>query len=116
MLGTADLREVERRIVEGDTEAAEVFEAMAYRMAKEIASLIPAFEGERVDQILLTGGMARSSMLVERIKELVTAVGCGVTVYPGENEMFALVKGALRVLNNKEMAREYTSEDSAALS
>jgi butyrate kinase len=36
-------------------------------------------------------------------------VGCGVTVYPGENEMAALVKGALRVLSGKEQAKEYQS-------
>jgi len=40
----------------------------------------------------------------------VAAAGCGVTVYPGENEMLALVKGALRVLNGKEPAREYRPE------
>ena len=37
-------------------------------------------------------------------------MGCGVTVYPGENEMVALVKGALRVLYGKEEAREYQPE------
>ena len=38
---------------------------------------------------------------------LVSGLGCGVTVYPGENEMAALVKGALRVLQGKEEARPY---------
>jgi butyrate kinase len=37
----------------------------------------------------------------------VAAAGCGVTVYPGENEMYALAKGALRVLAGKEPAKEY---------
>lgn len=110
LLGTADLREVERRINERDQEAARIFEAMAYQIAKAITALIPAFEGERVDRILLTGGMARSQMLVEAITRYVGAVGCGVSVYPGENEMFALVKGALRVLSHREEARDYTPE------
>jgi butyrate kinase len=30
-------------------------------------------------------------------------------VYPGENEMVALAKGALRVLYGKEAAREYVA-------
>ncbi len=60
-----------------------------------------------MDRILLTGGMARSAALVAAITRYVAAVGCGVTVYAGENEMFALAKGALRVLNRKEEAREY---------
>jgi butyrate kinase len=107
LLGTDDLREVERRIAGGDAEAATVFEAMAYQIAKNITALIPAFDGEPVDRIVLTGGMARSVALVETITGFVAAVGCGVTVYPGENEMFALAKGALRVLNRKEESREY---------
>jgi len=110
LLGTADLREVERRIAAGDREAADVFEAMAYQIAKNIAALVPAFDGEPVDRILLTGGMARSQKLVAAITHLVAAVGCGVTVYPGENEMLALAKGALRVLNHKEPARDYRPE------
>ena len=107
LLGTGDLREIERRIADGDDEAAAVFAAMAYQIAKNITALIPAFDGEPVDRILLTGGMARSEKLARAITEAVAAVGCGVTVYPGENEMFALVKGALRVLGHKEEAREY---------
>ncbi len=107
LLGTSDLREVERRIAEGDADAARVFEALVYQIAKNITALIPAFDGEKVDRILLTGGMARSQKLVDGITSAVAAVGCGVTVYAGENEMLALAKGALRVLNHKEAAREY---------
>ena len=110
LLETADLREVESRIEDGDPEAVMVFEAMAYQIAKEIASLVPAFNGEPVDRILLTGGMSRSARLVTRITEAVAAIGCGTTVYPGENEMYALAKGALRVLNKKEDVREYDPE------
>ena len=63
LLGTADLREVVRRIGEGDREAAEVFDAMCYQLAKSITALIPAFDGEKVDRVILTGGMARSSSM-----------------------------------------------------
>ena len=110
LLGTADLREVERRIEAGDQEAARVFEAMVYQIAKEIASLVPAFDGEPVDRVLLTGGMARSQRLVGELTGLVAALGCGVSVYAGENELSALVKGALRVLDGKEKARQYVAE------
>ena len=110
LLGTADLREVERRIDAGDAEAARVYEAMAYQIAKEIASLVPAFDGEPVDRVLLTGGMARSQRLVGELTRLVAAMGCGVSVYAGENELSALVKGALRVLDGKEQARQYVAE------
>jgi butyrate kinase len=107
LLGTADFREVERRIEGGDPEADEVFAAMVYQQAKHISALVPAFAGEPVDRILLTGGLARSERLVQGITEAVTALGCGVTAYPGENEMFALAKGALRVLDGKEEVCHY---------
>ena len=111
LLGTADFREVERRVQEEEPEACRVWEAMVYQICKNITGLLPAFDGEPVDRVLLTGGLARSEAFVEAIRRGVAALGCGVTAYPGENEMFALVKGALRVLNGKEEARQYAPED-----
>lgn len=107
LLGTADLREVEARIEKGDSEAADAFEAMAYQISKEISSLLPAFDGENLDQVILTGGMARSKKLVGTIGSYLKTLGCGVTVYPGENEMLSLAKGAIRVLSGKEKPRTY---------
>jgi butyrate kinase len=107
LLGTSDLREVERRIDAGDEEAAEVFDALAYQVAKAAASLIPAFEGEPIDRVVLTGGMARSARLIERLAKYLAGMPCRVTVYAGENEMAALAKGALRVLYGQEEQREY---------
>lgn len=109
LLGTADLREVERRVAESDAWAADVFEALCYQVARAITSVVPAFDGAPIDQVLLTGGMARSEALASRVRDLVAPLGCGVTVYPGENEMIALVKGALRVLNERERPREYAA-------
>ncbi len=108
LLGTSDFREIESRVTAGDEEATTVFEAMVYQLAKNITALVPAFDGDTVDRVLLTGGLARSEMLVDGIRKAVSALGCGVTAYPGENEMMALAKGALRVLNDKEDIREYT--------
>ena len=107
LLGTSDLREVERRIGEGDAEAHLVFDAMAYQIAKGITALVPAFEGEAVDAVLLTGGLARSQMLVAELRRLTSALGCPVQIYPGENEMAALAKGVLRVLSGREPAKDY---------
>jgi butyrate kinase len=109
LLGTSDLREVERRIEAGDADASEVFDAMAYQVAKAIAALVPAFEGERLDRVILTGGMVRSTMLMERLQRYLAGLPCGVTAYPGENEMVALAKGALRVLYGRETARTYAT-------
>ena len=107
LLGTADLRELEKRYLAGEAEVVVIMDAMAYQVAKWITSLLPAFGGEPVDRILLTGGMARCKPTVEFIRNAVAAVGCGVSVYPGENEMQALAKGALRVLSGKEAPKVY---------
>ena len=109
LLGTSDLREVERRVAAGDPEASEVFDALAYQVAKATTALLPAFEGEPLDRVILTGGMARSAMLVERLTRYLAGLPCGITVYPGENELIALAKGALRVLYGKEAARDYAA-------
>ena len=85
----------------------ELDDALAYQIAKAITALAPAFEGEPIDAILLTGGMARSARLVGELRRLTAALGCPVKVYPGENEMAALAKGALRVLSGREMAKDY---------
>ncbi len=110
LLGTADFREVERRVEEGEQLACEVYEAMVYQICKSITGLLPAFNGDSIDQVLLTGGLARSERLVRDVEAGVRALGCGLTAYPGENEMFALVKGALRVLDGKEEPQQYNPE------
>ena len=111
LLGTSDLREVEKRVAAGEAWAAEVFDAMAYQIAKNAAALLPAFEGEALDRVILTGGMVRCKPLVERLSFYLAGLGCGITVYPGENEMAALVKGALRVLYGREKARDYPPQE-----
>ena len=45
-LGTDDAREVERRIAAGDAKAAEVYEAMAYQVAKEIGAMATVLCGQ----------------------------------------------------------------------
>jgi butyrate kinase len=104
-LGTNDAREVERRIEEGDEHARLIYEAMAYQIAKEIGSMATVLKGD-VDAIVLTGGLARSEMLVAWIVERVEWIA-PVMVYLGQNEMLAMAQGALRVLRGEEEARDY---------
>lgn len=104
-LGTDDAREVERRMDAGDEQAALVYQAMAYQIAKEIAALATVVNGQ-FDAIILTGGLAYSSRLVEWIRQRVQFMG-KVMVYPGEDELLALSQGALRVLHGEEKAIVY---------
>lgn len=106
-LGTTSTLELEKRYLDGDAEVIEVMDAMAYQVAKQITSLIPAFDGETVDQILITGGIARCKPTVEYIRKCLAGLPIGITLYPGENEMLALVQGALRVLTGRETPKDY---------
>lgn len=104
-LGTNDLKKIEDRIAGGDVHAREVFEAMAYQIAKEIGAMATVLQG-RVDAVILTGGAAHSTMLTAWIEERVRFVA-PVKVYPGEDEIAALAQGALRVLRGEEEAKIY---------
>ncbi len=104
-LGSNDMIEIEERIENGDEKAALIYFAMAYQVAKEIASLAPVVEGN-LDAIILTGGIAHSEIFIEYIKERVSFLA-PVIVYPGQEEMKALASGVYRVLNNLEKAKKY---------
>lgn len=104
-LGTNDMREVEKRIDEGDEFAKLIFEAMAYQIAKEIGRDAAVLKGD-VDEILLTGGVVNSKRLVELIKERVSFIA-PIVLFPGERELEALALGALRVLRKEEEAKIY---------
>ena len=104
-LGTNDFREAEKRVAAGDPQATLVFEALALQIAKEIGSCAAVLKGV-VDAVVLTGGLAFSDALCERISARIAFVG-PILRYPGEDEMQALAEGALRVLRNEEPSREY---------
>ncbi|MGB8888794.1 MAG: butyrate kinase [Candidatus Korobacteraceae bacterium] len=102
-LGTKDLVEVERRIVDGDAKAGTVFEAMVYQIAKEIGAMATVLHG-RVNAVLLTGGMAHSQRLISLLTDYVSWIA-PINVYPGENELQALMEGVLRVLRHEEQSK-----------
>lgn len=104
--GTKDAKEVAERAESGDKNAALVYEAMAYQIAKQIGSLSTVLEGS-VDAILLTGGIAYDEKFVNWIIKRVSFIA-PIFVYPGENELQALAEGAIRVLENKEELKEYS--------
>ena len=91
----------------GDKEAGLVFEAMANTVAKQIGACAAVLKGE-VDGIVLTGGLANATELIDRIKDGIRFVG-PVFVFPGENEMVALAQAGLRVVGGEEKARDYPS-------
>jgi butyrate kinase len=104
-LGTNSAREIEERIKREDRLAHGVYRAMAYQISKEIGAMAAVLKG-RVNAVILTGGVAASSLLVDWISEHVRAIA-PLILYPGEFEMQSLALGALRVLRGDETAKEY---------
>ena len=104
-LGTNSVMEVMGRIAEGDQRAQKVLDAMCYNIAKQIGAMAAALSG-RVDGILLTGGIAYNEPVTDYLRDR-----CGfiapVTVYPGENELEALVANALVVLRGSVEPKVY---------
>lgn len=108
-LGTADMREVNKMIENGDEKAKLVKEAFIYQHSKDIAALAAVLKG-KVDAIILTGGIAYGEDIVKGI-ESYTGWIAPVVAIPGEREMIALAQGAYRVLNKEESAKEYEAWD-----
>ncbi len=98
-LGTNDAYEVEIRAKEGDKKAKLIQDAMSYQIAKEIGALSTVLKG-KVDAIILTGGVAHNTYLVNYIKGMVSFIA-PVVVYPGEDEMRALAMNVLMVINGE---------------
>ena len=105
-LGTSDVRQVRKRIEDGDEKAFLTYRAMAWQIAKEIGAQAVSM-GEPLDAILFTGGIAYDSAFVQLVQERVQWIA-PCRVYAGEDEMLALAEGALRVLKGQEKAQNYS--------
>lgn len=95
-------------INDGNEEVKQIYEAMAYQIAKSIGELATVVEGD-VDAIIITGGIAYSQMMASWIKKRV-AFNAPVVIMPGENEMESLALGTLRVLRGEEAAKKYVEK------
>lgn len=104
-LGTNDARDVEKMAKEGDEKAQIVLDAFYYQLAKDAGAMAAVLNG-KVDQIILTGGIAYSPLTRQKLEEKLGWIA-PFTVYPGEDELLALAQGALRVMNGEEAAKEY---------
>jgi len=104
-LGTKDLREAEKMAAEDDQYAALVLQAMVYQIAKEIGAMSTVLRG-LIDAIIITGGMINSEWLQTELLQRISFIA-PIIIYPGEMEMEALAKGAIRVLTGQEQEKEY---------
>jgi len=94
-LKVRDFRDVIRMRGEGDPQAAAVWDAMAYQIAKEIGAMSAVLAG-KVDAIVFTGGISNSAAFLDDIRGYIGHIA-KVIVYPGEFEMEALAAYAAQV-------------------
>ncbi len=104
-MGTNDMRDVEKAVLAGDKKAEEIRDAFILQVAKDMGSMACVLDG-KVDQIIVTGGIAYDKGVVAGLKERAEWIA-PFTVYPGEDELLALVQGGLRVMNGVEEAMKY---------
>lgn len=104
-LGTNDCQEVQKMIEAGNKEAELVLDAYAYQIAKDIGAMATVLEG-KVDVIILTGGIAHSKLVVEKIVQRVAFIS-PIKCYQGEDELLALAQGGLRVMLSEEQVVTY---------
>ncbi len=98
-LGTNSFNVVERKVSEGDVKYTLISDAFGYNVAKAIGAAAAALSGN-VDAILLTGGVAYNSKLMDKIADMVKFIA-PIKIYPGEDEMAALAMNGLDVLTGK---------------
>ena len=103
--GMVDLIKIEE-LAAKDKNTALILDAMSYRISFYILGFMAAFDGEPVDAVILTGGMAKSDWIVPAVSKRVGQFA-EILIYKGEYEMEALAEGALRVISGKEKAKVY---------
>lgn len=103
--GTNDVRDVLKRIKEGDKEMKLYFDAFVYQIAKEVGAMSTVVAG-KIDGILLTGGVSYNELFVSELKERISWIG-DIFVYPGEEELEALNYAVLNILKGNEEVKTY---------
>jgi len=104
-LGTNNALEVQKAAEAGNEKAKFIQDALGYQVSKFIGEMAVVLDGN-IDGILLTGGLAHNSYLIEYIKTK-TGFLAPIFVYPGEDELQALAMNALRVARGEVEPKVY---------
>ncbi|MDW8565077.1 butyrate kinase [Staphylococcus shinii] len=105
MFKTNDLKLLSDKY-DSNSEVKLAFDALAYQISNAIGARSIIFRGQ-VDQIILTGGLSYSKLLVQKIISFVDWIA-PVTIYPGEKEMDTLALRTSNVLDGKEKVKAYS--------
>ncbi|NCA82085.1 MAG: butyrate kinase [Opitutae bacterium] len=105
-LNESRVEKIEERLAKGDTQAHLVLKAMAYQIGKEIGAMYVA-AGNDVEAIVLSGGVARSELVVGFIKQRIGHLA-PILIYTENMEMAAMAAGACKVLSGQIAPKRYS--------
>lgn len=105
-LNESRVEKIEERLAKGDTQAHLVLKAMAYQIGKEIGAMYVA-AGNDVEAIVLSGGVARSELVVGFIKQRIGHLA-PILIFTENVEMAAMAAGACKVLSGQIAAKRYS--------
>ena len=97
---------------EHDKKIAGVVDAFHYQIGKEIGAMAAVMHG-KVDQIILTGGIAHSKYVAAYLTKKLSFIA-PVEIMAGEFELEALAAGACRVLEGHERPKQFVLPDAQA--
>ncbi len=104
-LGTNDVREVVKRIKNGDKEAKLILDAMFYQVSKEVGAMAAVLDFN-VKAVIFTGGIAHGEYAMSKLRKHLGGQ-FQIEVSPGENELEAMRDGGFRILDKKMKIYEY---------
>ena len=104
--GTVPVGDLVKMCFSGSYTQKEIYKkAFFYQIAKDAGAMAAVLHG-KVDQIILTGGIAYNPFTAKTLTDYLGWIA-PVTTYPGEDELLALCQGALRVMTGEEEAKNY---------
>ncbi len=87
-----------------DKKVQETIDALIYQISMEIGKRSVSLKGD-IDAILITGGIANSDVIIQKIIEYVKFLA-PIYVYPGELELESLALGAYKAFKNEIEVKE----------
>ncbi len=106
--GTNSMLDVEKMADDGNELARTFLKAYVLNICKYIGAMSATADG-KVDAILLTGGIAHSRMLMDRIKSKIGFIA-PVEVFPGEDEINSLAENGYMILSGQTKIHTYNKD------
>jgi butyrate kinase len=105
-LGTDDFEEIVRRVRFGDRKFQSVFDSFIFQLLKHIGGTAAILDG-KVDRIIISGMMASNKYFTDIISGRVKWIA-PVVLYPGRDDISALIWRVMRVMTGAEDLKTYS--------